>query len=300
MNDAGISLQIILDFLKEEKIEFEYAGAPDVLIDGVSAVSDYREGTITWIRDEKAPTRNDVFYQLLVAPRGINLVNSNTLHCQDPRNLFFHILSHFFSQRHLAGIAGSAIISDRAMIGSDTSVGDFSVIGEDVVIGTGCKIESSVTIGNQVTIGDNCTIKSGARVGGDGFGYYVAPAGNLEKIPHLGSVRIGNRVAIGNNTCVDRGTLSDTVICDDVKIDNLCHVAHNCYIGNESTIVAGSILYGSCSIGKRVNIATAIIRDHCSVGDRCIVGMGAVVTKNIPNDTVVVGNPAKPLRSFGE
>jgi maltose O-acetyltransferase len=40
---------------------------------------------------------------------------------------------------------------------------------------------------------------------------------------------------------------------------------------------------------------SAIISPGVTIGDRCIVGAGAVVTKDIPDDTIVVGNPAKPI-----
>lgn len=296
MSGAGISIGVIEKFLQDERIEFTYKGEQDIIVNGVSSISRYVKGTITWIGDNKVPIRHDLFYQLIVAPSEIDISNSNILYCAEPRDTFFHILTNLYFEQRQPQVSLQAIIPSSATIGHNTSIGDYCVIGENVVIGENCDIATSVVIEDGVVIGNDCSIKSGAKIGGRGFGYYHTPVGQRAKIPHLGSVIIGDRVDIGSNSCIDRGTLDDTIVCDDVKINNLCHVAHNCYIGKGTMITSGSIIYGSCNIGNEVYIASSIIRNHSSVGDRSIVGMGAVVTKNIPNDTVVVGNPARPLR----
>ncbi|MEZ5268643.1 MAG: hypothetical protein R2789_08795 [Microthrixaceae bacterium] len=83
-----------------------------------------------------------------------------------------------------------------------------------------------------------------------GFGYARDPDGTPVLLPHLGGVRIGDRVEIGANTAVDRGTLEHTVIEDDAKIDNLVHIAHNCVVGEGAFVIATSILCGSVRIGR--------------------------------------------------
>ena len=100
---------------------------------------------------------------------------------------------------------------------------------------------------------------------------------------------------IGANTCIDRGLLTDTVIGNNVKIDNLCHIAHNVTIDDNCLIVAGSIVCGSVHIGRNGYLASNIIRNQCTIGEDAFVGLGAVVVKDVAPGRTVIGNPARPF-----
>ena len=114
-------------------------------------------------------------------------------------------------------------------------------------------------------------------------------------IKHYGGVKIGNNVHIGSQTHVARGTIDDTVIEDGTKIDTLTHIAHNCRIGKNSAIIAGSLLYGSVELGENSYIASGIVRNQIKVGNNSFVGIGSVVLKDVENDITVIGIPAKPI-----
>ena len=102
---------------------------------------------------------------------------------------------------------------------------------------------------------------------------------------------------IGGNCCIDRGALSTTEIEDYVKINNLCHIAHNNHIRKNAVIAACVEISGSCDIGEDTWVAPNVcIRDQRMIGSNCIVGMGSVVVKNIPDNEVWVGNPARKLK----
>ncbi len=108
---------------------------------------------------------------------------------------------------------------------------------------------------------------------------------------------IGDNVEIGANTCIDRGTLSNTVIGNYVKIDNLCHIAHNVQIGENSTIIALSMIAGSVKIGKNCWIAPcAAIKEKLVVNDGSLVGLGAVVIRDVVSGDVVAGVPARSIK----
>ena len=212
-----------------------------------------------------------------------------------PKMSLAKIGNHFFVEHPDAGIHSTAIIHPEAQIGSGVSIGPYSVIGR-VIIGDGCIIDSHVCIYDDVVMGSHCTIKAGAVIGGAGFGFERDENGNKFRFPQIGGVRIGDDVEIGANTCVDRGALSDTVIGDHTKINNLCHIAHNNQIGKNVTITGCVNVSGSNVIDDNVWIApNASIRGFVHLGEKCIVGMGAVVTKDVPAGETWVGNPAKKL-----
>lgn len=151
----------------------------------------------------------------------------------------------------------------------------------------------------EIKIGLNCQICETVKLGNEGFGFEPDENGDLVYFPHFCGVIIGDNVRIGSYTCIDRGNLKDTIICDNVKIDNLVHIAHNVKIGKNTMIVAGSVLCGSVEIGESCFIgANSVIKQHLKIGDRSIVGMGSVVINDIPPNEVWAGNPAKKIKDI--
>jgi len=186
----------------------------------------------------------------------------------------------------------------NSCIPDDVSIGQNVVIEENVEIGEGTIIEHNVVIHAGSRIGKNCLIRTHSSIGGDGYGFINTNKG-LIKQPHLGGVFLGDNVEIGSNTCVVRGIINDTVLSDNVKVDNLVHISHDCFIGKDSFIIANSELSGYVKIGERSRIAPgACVKQRVKIGNDVIVGMGAVVLKNIADNEVVIGNPAKPLKQF--
>jgi UDP-3-O-[3-hydroxymyristoyl] glucosamine N-acyltransferase len=150
--------------------------------------------------------------------------------------------------------------------------------------------KAKIILGKNTFIGENCSI------GNDGFGYIQDENKKWIKFPHYGDVVIGDDVEIGNNVCIDRGTLSNTIIGNGVKIDNLVHIAHNVEIGENTLIIAQTMIGGSSKIGKDCWISPSTsIKNGINIGDNVLIGMGAVVLKDVENNKVMVGNPAKEL-----
>lgn len=152
---------------------------------------------------------------------------------------------------------------------------------------------------NYIVLGKNVKIKQGAILGTDGFGYERNEINELEKFPHFGKLIIGNNVDIGANTCIDRGNTSDTIIGNGTKIDNLVHIGHNAKIGNNCLIAAHVIIGGSAEIGNGCTIwVNSFIGEHVKIGKNCIIGACSFVNKNIPDNSIVYGIPAKIIKKL--
>jgi UDP-3-O-[3-hydroxymyristoyl] glucosamine N-acyltransferase len=181
-----------------------------------------------------------------------------------------------------AWVGPNAVIAAGAAVGERCSIGPNCVVEAGARIGDDCRLEAGVTIGRGVVVGRRCTFKAGAVVGGDGFGFAPDEDGYV-KVPHLGTVRIGDDVDIGANTTIDRGTLEDTVIGDGVKLDNQVQVGHNCRIGAH-TVIAGCVgISGSTIIGSRCMIGGAAgIAGHLEIGDGVVVTGLSLVSRSLP------------------
>lgn len=215
----------------------------------------------------------------------------------NPKLDFIKAVNEYFIVWDEIKIAESAKIHSNAKIGRNVSIGENVVIGPDVSIGENSRILNNVVITNQVNIGNNCTIKHNSTIGSEGFDFEIDKFGVPIHYPHIGKISIGDNVWVGANSSIECGKIKDTIIENDVKIDDLVQLGYNCRIGERTLITAGVIIERDVCIGKETLIApNATIRDNIIIGDNVIVGEGAVVVKNIENSAVYVGNPAKFLR----
>ncbi|WP_281071705.1 UDP-3-O-(3-hydroxymyristoyl)glucosamine N-acyltransferase [Succinivibrio dextrinosolvens] len=172
-------------------------------------------------------------------------------------------------------------VQKGAVIGNNVQLGSNVVIGQNAKIGDNTKIYPNVSVYHDCQIGSDCLIQSGAVIGSDGFGY-ANQRGEWIKIPQTGRVIIGNRVEIGACTCIDRGAIDDTVIADNVIIDNLCQIAHNDKIGYGTAIAGQTTIAGSVTIGKYCIIGgTSIINGHIDICDGVTLTGNTVVMRTI-------------------
>lgn len=182
------------------------------------------------------------------------------------------------------------------IFGKNTRIGKLSVISDvNVKIGNNVIIEDFVTIYENVTIGDNCIIRSGVRLGVQDYNYFN-DNGSLTHLPHYGELIIQDNVEIGFNTVVGISLYpSDTtVIGSGSKIANECGIGHDCKIGNNVMIYAGTLLAGFVEIGENTHITlNSTIKNGLKIGKNVQVNMASVVIRDIPDGHTVFGNPAK-------
>ncbi|MEQ9446040.1 MAG: UDP-3-O-(3-hydroxymyristoyl)glucosamine N-acyltransferase [Rhodospirillaceae bacterium] len=210
-----------------------------------------------------------------------------------------------------------AMIDDSAQLGVDVILDVGCVVGANVHIGARTRIGPGATIGAGVVIGENCDIGAnvslmcclisddviihpGARIGQDGFGFvFDSTAQRHRKIPQLGRAIIKEDVEIGANTTIDRGALGDTIIGSGCRIDNQVQIAHNVVLGARCIVVSQVGISGSCQIGDDVVLAGQVgLADHVKVGSKAQVAAKSGVMRDIEQEQVVMGYPAKPIREF--
>ena len=191
----------------------------------------------------------------------------------------------------------NVLIGKNVEIGLNCLIGHNSIIESNVIIGNNCSIGSNVIIRNTI-IKNNINILDSCVIGKKGFGFF--PNENINfKYPHVGMVIIEDNCEIGCGSTIDRGSLSNTIIGKNTYIDNQVHIAHNNKIGN-NCIIAGQVGFaGSSKLGNNVMIGgQAGISGHLEIGNNVQIAGGSGVIKNIPDNSKVMGYPAKNLKSF--
>ena len=189
------------------------------------------------------------------------------------------------------------LLGKNVKIGLNCSIGHNTIIESNVIIGNNCSIGSNVIIRNAI-IKNEVSVLDGCVIGKKGFGFFPNKDRNI-RYPHVGIVIIENNCEIGCGSTIDRGSLSNTVIGKNTYIDNQVHIAHNNKIG-ENCIIAGQVGFaGSSTLGNNVMIGgQAGISGHLKVGNNVQIAGGSGVIKNIPNNSKVMGYPAKDLKKF--
>ena len=189
------------------------------------------------------------------------------------------------------------LIGKNVKIGKNCSIGHNTIIEKNVQIGSNCSIGSNVIIRNTI-IKDNVSILDGCVIGKKGFGFFSNNENNT-RYPHIGIVIINEHCEIGCGSTIDRGSLSNTIIGKNTYLDNQVHIAHNNKIGN-NCIIAGQVGFaGSSSLGNNVMIGgQAGVSGHLKIGNNVQIGGGSGVINDVPDNTKVMGYPAKSLREF--
>ena len=208
--------------------------------------------------------------------------------------------------RMSARLGKKVYVGDFAYIGKKAKVGDYTKIYENVYIGDGvtigshCIIYPGVRIYPGMQIGNNVIIHSNAVIGADGFGFAPLEDGTWKKIEHTGNVIIEDDVEIGANTTIDKSQMGSTIIRKGVKIDNLCMIAHNVEI-SENTVMAGqSGIAGSTKIGRHCILGGQVgIAGHLTVADNTSFGAQAGLQGSVKKEgQAFMGSPAIPYMDY--
>lgn len=312
-----------------KKFGLELKGNAKEMVSGVAPIADAKSGQLAFYSTERNSnafkilpievlenTRASVILlqkeQVKHAPKGATLLVTDS-----PRGNIVKILGEIYAEKPRFGVSYFATVEKGVFFRKKRTnyVGQYATIEKGAVLEEGVKIYPGAFIGRNVilgantvvhtgahienaTIGSDCVINAGAVIGKDGFGYTRQNGKNVF-IPHTGRVVLGNRVSVGANTCIDRGAMTDTVVGDGTKIDNLCQIAHGVVIGKECFLAAGVGLAGGVVIGNRVLLAGQVgVPNGIHIGDDVEVGAKSGVFRNIPDGEKWMGMPAGPGIEF--
>lgn len=298
-----VSVKDIVGFLGESLIGI--VGETDgVYVDNVADVEHCNATTLDWVnpikKDKQAIAENSKAKIVIVDP---DINYSETMSQQDktllivnnPKREMMHIIKQFFVQVFPSGIDKTAYIHPNAKIGKNNYIGPNCYIG-DCVIGDNNVIHSNVCIYDRTTIGNNNVIHSGALLCVDGLGCIREDDGALLEFPQMGGVRIGDNCYIGGNTHIASGSLSDTIVDNGCKINGMSFIGSNDHLHENVWITGSTMLAGSVVVEKNTTIySRVVVREWTHIGQNVIIGMGSVVTKNVPDGETWVGTPAHKL-----
>tara|TARA_B100000963_G_scaffold335129_1_gene328970 strand:- start:520 stop:1500 length:981 start_codon:yes stop_codon:yes gene_type:complete len=191
----------------------------------------------------------------------------------------------------------NVFIGINVKIGKNCSIGHNTIIEKNVIIGENCSIGSNTIIRNSI-LKNHIKVLDGCVVGKKGFGFFPKN-GNNYRFPQIGIVLINDYSEIGCGSTIDRGSISNTIIGKNTYLDNQIHIAHNVKIG-DNCIIAGQVGFaGSSTLGNNVMIGgQAGISGHLKIGNNIKIGGGSGVIKDIPDNSRVMGYPAKDLKEF--
>lgn len=304
-----------------EQYDLRFEGDGETLIEGIGTLSDASSSQLSFLanpgyRDQLKSTRAAA---VILAEKDAGDCPVNVLIADDPYVAYANIAQRFDPRKAAApGLHASASIDPTAKIGRDVHIGANAVIGpgceiaDACSIGPGCvlladcrlgeatRLVANVTLCEGVKIGRRTVVHPGAVIGSDGFGL-AFDRDHWVKIPQLGTVRIGDDCEIGANTSIDRGAIGDTIIEDDVRLDNQIQIGHNVHVGAH-TAMAGMVgISGSTRIGKYCLFGgSSGTVGHIEIADRTTVQGLSMITKSIkqPGTVWSSGMPAQPLRDW--
>ena len=215
--------------------------------------------------------------------------------CENPEKIFYDIHDYLYYRTDFYEKFDFA-----TRIGENTYIHSSTVIEEGVVVGNNVSIGANTVIRKGTVIKDNCIIGCNSTIGSEGFQILRIDGAN-RRIVHAGGVLLNEGACIGDNTTVCNTLFEGRLyIGKCAMIDNLVYVGHNVYIGDNAVVTAGTVLCGSSVVKEKAWIGVnSSVLNQVTVGKESKIGIGSVVTRNVPDEALAYGVPAKVKMVLG-
>lgn len=298
-----IELPDLIRFISDD-VKQVFGNPDNLFVDNIADAANTNETTLDWTNPakvnkqgiaESSKAKIMLVDSTIEYSTELQIQKKVLLVVENPKATLIRVINHFFVEKPKAYIDPTAFIHPNAIIGKNVYIGPNCYIG-DCIIGDNNIIHSNVCIYDRTKIGNDNVIHSGAIICVDGLGCIRNADGTLTEFPQLGGVIIGNKTYIGANTHIASGSLSDTIIEDGCKINGMCFIGSNDHLHENVWITGSTMMAGSVTVGKNTTIfSKVVVREWCNIGENVVIGMGSVVTKDIPVGETWIGNPARKM-----
>lgn len=188
----------------------------------------------------------------------------------------------------MANIHATAVVDPSAKLGTEVEIGPFCVIGPDVKLGDGTMVHSHAVITGRTTLGERCQVYPFASVGQrpQDVKYHGEPS----------TLTIGPKTTIREHVTINPGTEGGHMA---TKVGANCllmigaHVAHDCELGDNVTLVNGATLGGHVSIGEGAIIGgLSAVHQFVRIGAYAFIGGMSGITADVIPFGMAIGNRA--------
>ena len=187
-----------------------------------------------------------------------------------------------------SGIHPTAIVSARAELAADVTVGPYAMIGDGCVIADGCTVGSHAVLERNVKLASNVRVGVGSVLGGD--------PQDLKFRGEETTVEIGEGSVIREYSTINRGTAASmkTSVGKGCFIMSYVHLAHDCHIGDGVIISNATQLAGHVTVEEKAILSgVSAVHQFALIGRYSFIGGCSRVAKDVPPYVKAVGNPVK-------
>jgi UDP-N-acetylglucosamine acyltransferase len=188
----------------------------------------------------------------------------------------------------MANIHATAVVDPSARLGTNVEIGPFCVIGPDVELGDGVVVKSHVLISGRVTLGAGCKVFPFAALG-------MAPQ-DVKFHDEPSILTIGPNTTIREHVTIHPGTEGGHMV---TKVGANCllmigaHVAHDCELGDNVTLVNGATLGGHVSVGEGAIIGgLSAVHQFVRIGAYAFIGGMTGIAADVIPFGMAIGNRA--------
>ena len=182
----------------------------------------------------------------------------------------------------------TAIVAPRAQLGANVRIGPYAIVGADVIIGDDTEVAGHAVLDGRLVLGPRVRVGHGAVVGAE-------PQDLKFKSDTPSGVRVGAGTVIREYVTIHRATKAEawTEIGEECLLMGMCHVAHDCRLGDGVIVINYAGITGHCDIADRATVGGyAGMVPFTRVGTFAYIGGCSKINQDVPPFMIADGNLA--------